>query len=43
MTLGYMGVGTIAKRPWKLLSKLKFEILTWLRVKMKKIPCHGNP
>jgi phosphoglycerate dehydrogenase-like enzyme len=43
MTLGYMGVGTIAKRPWKLLGKLKFEILAWPRVKTKKIPCCGNP
>jgi phosphoglycerate dehydrogenase-like enzyme len=43
MTLGYMGVGKIAKRPWKLLGKLKFEILAWPRVKTKKIPCCGNP
>jgi hypothetical protein len=43
MTLGYMRVGTIAKRPWKLLGKLKFGTLVWPRVKIKKIPCCGNP
>jgi len=34
MALDYMGVGTIAKRPWKLWGKLKFEILAWPRVKI---------
>ncbi len=37
-----MGVGTIAKRPQKLLGKLKFGILAWPNVKTKKIPRCGN-
>ncbi len=37
-----MGVGTIAKRPWKLFGKLKFGTLVWFRVKIKKIACCGN-
>jgi hypothetical protein len=42
MILGYMGVGTIAKRPWKLLGKLKFEILAWPRVKLKRLHIVGT-
>jgi hypothetical protein len=38
-----MVVGTILKRPWKLLGKLKLKILAWPRVKTKNISCHGFP
>jgi hypothetical protein len=39
MTLDYVVVGTILKRPWKLLGTLKLKILAWPRVKTKKNPC----
>jgi phosphoglycerate dehydrogenase-like enzyme len=42
MTLGYMGVGTIPKRTWKLLGKLKFGILAWPKVKTKKFHVVGT-